>query len=224
MSIVLEARNISKTYGKGHTKVHALKECSFKFEKGEFVAIIGKSGSGKSTLLKVLGTMEEPDEGEVLLEGRSILHLKDRELSELRRREIGFVYQDYNLLPEFTAYENIVLPVRLDGLEEDKEYIGELLETLKISSCRDKFPGEMSGGEQQRVAIARALATEPAVILADEPTGNLDVGNSNEVVLLLSKAARIYNQTIIMVTHDMQMAEYGDRIIQIEDGMIRDKG
>lgn len=222
MSIVLEARNISKNYGKGHTKVHALKDCSLRFQKGEFVAIIGKSGSGKSTLLKVLGTMEEPDGGDVLLEGRNILHLKDTELSELRRREIGFVYQDYSLLPEFTAYENIVMPIRLDGLKEDGKYIEALLENLGISYCRDKFPGEMSGGEQQRVAIARALAVEPAVILADEPTGNLDVENSNAVVLLLSKAARIYNQTIIMVTHDMQTAEYAHRIIKIKDGIIEE--
>ena len=220
MSVVLEAKGISKTYGKGHTKVQALKKCSLQFEKGEFVAIIGKSGSGKSTLLKVLGTMEEPDGGEVLLEGSSILHLKDKELSELRRGKIGFIYQDYNLLPEFTAYENIVMPIRLDGLAEDGKYIDTLLENLGISYCRDKFPGEMSGGEQQRVAIARALAVEPAVILADEPTGNLDVENSNEVVLLLSKAARIYNQTIIMVTHDMQTAEYADRIIKIKDGFV----
>lgn len=222
MGIILEARNITKTYGRESAKVQALKACSLCFKKGEFVAIIGKSGSGKSTLLKVLGTMEEPEEGDVLLEGRSILHLGDKELSQLRRRKIGFIYQDYNLLPEFTAYENIVMPLRLDGLKEEEEVLTELLSNLGISYCRDKFPAEMSGGEKQRVAIARALLTEPAVIFADEPTGNLDVENSNEVVLLLSKASRIYNQTIIMVTHDMQTAQYADRIIKIKDGVVEE--
>ena len=220
MNAILEAKNISKTYGKGNVQVHALKPCSLSFEKGEFVAIIGKSGSGKSTLLRILATLDVPDQGEVLLEGKSILGLKDRELSALRRQKIGFIYQDYSLFPEYTAYENIVLPIRLDGKVENGEEIEELMRILGISSCKNKFPGEMSGGEQQRTAIARALAVHPAVILADEPTGNLDAENSTEVVMLMSKAARIYEQTIVMVTHDKQTADYADRILQMKDGVV----
>lgn len=220
MSIILEAKDISKTYKAGEVQVKALQPCSVAFDKGEFVAIVGKSGSGKSTLLKILGTMEEPDGGELILDNESILHLKDKRLSQVRRTKIGYIYQDYSLFQEFTAYENIILPIRLDGKEPDREKIDDLMKVLGIYSCRDKFPGEMSGGEQQRVAIARAIAIEPSIILADEPTGNLDCENSNEVVLLMSKAARIYNQTIIMVTHDMQTADYADRIIHIQDGKV----
>ena len=220
MSVILEAKNIAKTYKNGKVEVKAVKPCSISFEKGEFVAIVGKSGSGKSTLLKLLGTTEVPDSGEILLNGQSILHLKDREVSKLRRSQIGFIYQDYSLLPEFTGYENIIFPIRLDGKTPDKAMIEELMQVLGILSCKDKFPGEMSGGEQQRVAIARAIAIQPAVILADEPTGNLDCENSNEVVTLMRKAAKIYHQTIIMVTHDMQTADYADRTIRIQDGEI----
>lgn len=220
MSIILEAKHISKTYKNGSIEVKALKPCSLVFEEGEFVSIVGKSGSGKSTLLKLLGTTEIPDDGDILLNGESILHLKDREVSKLRRSQIGFIYQDYSLLPEFTAYENIIFPIRLDGKTPEKERIEELMMILGILSCKDKFPGEMSGGEQQRVAIARAIAIQPAVILADEPTGNLDCENSNEVVTLMRKAAKMYHQTIIMVTHDMQTADYADRIIRIQDGEI----
>lgn len=220
MSIILEAKNIEKTYKTGKIEVKALKPCSLTFEKGEFVAVVGKSGSGKSTLLKMLGTLEEPDEGEIILDGENILHLKDKKLSEIRRTKIGYIYQDYSLFPEFTAYENIILPMRLDGKTPEDEKIEELMKVLGIFSCRDKFPGEMSGGEQQRVAVARAIAVNPSIILADEPTGNLDSENSNEVVMLMSKAARMYNQTIIMVTHDMQTADYADRIIQIQDGNV----
>lgn len=220
MSIILEAKNISKTYKNGSIEVKALRPCSLVFEEGEFVSIVGKSGSGKSTLLKLLGTTEIPDGGDILLNGESILHLKDKDVSKLRRSQIGFIYQDYSLLPEFTAYENIIFPIRLDGKTPEKEKIEELMMVLGILSCKDKFPGEMSGGEQQRVAIARAIAIQPAVILADEPTGNLDCENSNEVVTLMRKAAKMYHQTIIMVTHDMQTADYADRIIRIQDGEI----
>lgn len=221
MSIILEAKNISKTYQTASVSVKALKDCSLVFERGEFVSIVGKSGSGKTTLLKLLGTTETPDGGEILLEGESILHRKDKELSKIRRSKIGFIYQDYSLLPEFTAYENIILPIRLDGKEPDKEDVEELMKVLGILSCKEKFPGEMSGGEQQRVAIARAIAIHPAIILADEPTGNLDCENSNEVVTLMSKASKMYNQTIIMVTHDRQTADYADRIIHIQDGNVK---
>lgn len=220
MSVILEANNISKTYKTGKVEVKALHKCSVSFEEGEFVAVVGKSGSGKTTLLKLLGTMEPSDGGDIILEGESICNLKDKMLSKIRRSKIGYIYQDYSLLQEFTAYENIILPLRLDGKNIDKEAIEDIMKELGIYSCKDKFPGEMSGGEQQRVAIARALAIKPAVILADEPTGNLDSENSNEVVLMLGKAAKLYDQTIIMVTHDMQTADYADRIIHIQDGNV----
>lgn len=220
MKNVLTATNISKTYGKGRGRVRAIRNCSLEFQRGEFVAIIGKSGSGKSTLLRMLGTLEPTDTGMVQIEGQSVTNLSDTELSKLRRERIGFVFQDYGLFPEFTAYENIVMPIHLDGRKENTKQILKVMDTLSILSCKDKFPAEMSGGEQQRVSIARAICTLPAVILADEPTGNLDAENANEVVMLLSKAARLFNQTIIMVTHDRQMADYADRIIKIKDGII----
>ena len=215
MNTVLQCTGISKTYGNDKIKVHALKKCSLSFTQGEFVAIVGKSGSGKSTLLKILGTLDTPDQGEVLLDNENVLHLPDKKLSQIRRRKIGFIYQDYSLFPEYTAYENIIMPIHLDGRKENQENVLEILKTLGILGCKDKFPSEMSGGEQQRTAIARALVISPAVILADEPTGNLDAENANEVVMLMSKAARLYNQTIIMVTHDRQMADYADRILVI---------
>lgn len=219
MSYVLQVSDISKTYGNDKIKVHALKKSSLTFSQGEFTAIIGKSGSGKSTLLRILGTLERPDAGEVLLDGGNICRLSDKKLSEIRRRKIGFIYQDYSLFPEYTAYENIVMPIHLDGRTENKHIIKDIMNTLGILSCGDRFPAEMSGGEQQRTAIARALCISPSVILADEPTGNLDAENANEVVMLMSKAARLYNQTIIMVTHDRQMADYADRVLKICDGM-----
>lgn len=222
MDKVLEVRNISKTYGTGDVAVKALKETNLSFHRGEFTAIIGKSGSGKTTLLRILGTLDKPNTGEVVLEGSNVLDLKDKELSRLRRRKIGFVYQDYNLFPEFTAYENIIMPIHLDEREADKKEVEELMDQLGILHCKDKFPAEMSGGEQQRVSIARALVTKPVVVLADEPSGNLDVGNSNSVAMLLGKASKVYNQTIVMVTHDNSMASYADRIISIVDGIIQE--
>ena len=219
MSYVLQVSDISKTYGNDKIMEHALKKSRLKFSPVYFTAIIAKSGSGKSTLLRILGTLERPDAGEVLLDGENICRLSDKKLSEIRRRKIGFIYQDYSLFPEYTAYENIVMPIHLDGRTENKHIIKDIMNTLGILSCGDRFPAEMSGGEQQRTAIARALCISPSVILADEPTGNLDAENANEVVMLMSKAARLYNQTIIMVTHDRQMADYADRVLKICDGM-----
>lgn len=217
--IVLEAKGISKTYP-GKVPVPALKECTLRIEKGEFVAIIGKSGSGKSTLLRILATLDLTDTGELYIMGQKVNGWKDQQLATFRRRKIGFIYQDYNLFPEYTAYENIIMPIHLDGRQEDPGKITELMEKLGIIECKDKFPDELSGGEQQRVSIARALAVEPAVVLADEPTGNLDVENAGEVAELLRLTSELYEQTIIMVTHDAQMAEYADRIIKMKDGIL----
>ncbi len=216
---VLEAKGISRTY-KGEVSVYALKETDLAFTEGEFVAIIGRSGSGKSTLLRILATLDVSDTGELYIEGEKVSGLKDAELARFRRRRIGFIYQDYNLFPEYTAYENIVFPIHLDGRTEDKAAVEKLMEDLGILHCRDKFPHEMSGGEQQRTSIARALATEPAVILADEPTGNLDAENSKKVAELLRFCSEEYRRTIVMVTHDQGMANYADRIIRISDGVV----
>ncbi|MBO5458822.1 MAG: ABC transporter ATP-binding protein [Lachnospira sp.] len=222
--VILKAENISKTYKAGSVEVPALKKCDVSFELGEFAAIIGKSGSGKSTLLRILGSMDKPDGGSVVIDGLDILKLKDKELSKFRREKIGFIYQDYSLFQEFTTYENIVMPLVLDKKAPDKEEVDELLEQLEISHCKNKYPTQMSGGEQQRVAIARALITHPAVIFADEPTGNLDAESAGKVADMLSMASDKYNQTIIMVTHDKQMADYADRILTIADGNIKYNG
>jgi putative ABC transport system ATP-binding protein len=218
--VMLEAKNISRTYDKGEVAVPALKNCSLTLEKGEFVAVIGKSGSGKSTLLRILATLDTPDDGELYIRGERVNGWKESQLAAFRRRNIGFIYQDYNLFPEYTAYENIIMPIHLDGRTEDQDEIMNLMESLHITHCRDKFPKEMSGGEQQRTSIARALATKPAVVLADEPTGNLDTENAAQVADMLRLAAETYDQTIVMVTHDNQMAEYAHRIIRIADGVV----
>lgn len=220
MDIILRADGISKTYISGQVKVSALKKCDVEIEKGEFTAIVGKSGSGKSTLLRILGTIDKPDEGKVYIADKEIENLKSTELAKFRRTQIGFVYQDYSLIPEYTAYENIILPLVLDGKEADVDEVMELMESLRIEYCRDKFPEQMSGGEQQRVAIARALIAHPAVVFADEPTGNLDAASAGTVAKMLSFAASKYQQTIVMVTHDRQMAEYADRILTIVDGTV----
>ena len=209
MGEILRAEGISKTYHTGMVEVHALKKCDITIRKGEFTAIIGKSGSGKSTLLRILGSMDKPDEGEVYIDDINIGELNDKQLSKLRREKIGFVYQNYSLIPEYTAYENIVLPVILDNQDIDEDDVNDLLESL-----------QMSGGEQQRVAIARALIMHPAVVYADEPTGNLDAESAENVAAMLSLAASKYKQTIVMVTHDKQMAEYADRIFNIVDGHV----
>lgn len=220
-NIILNAAGISKTYHAGSVDVEALKKSDVLFKKGEFTAIVGKSGSGKSTLLRIIGTMDRPDEGTVEIEGMNVFEMKDKQLSKFRREKIGFIYQDYSLFPEFTSYENIVMPILLDGKKPDDARVDEILSELEISHCKNKYPSEMSGGEQQRVAIARALITSPAVIFADEPTGNLDAGSAETVAKMLSKASQKYEQTIIMVTHDRQMADYADRIITISDGQIQ---
>ena len=216
--VILEARGISRTYP-GEKPVYALKETFLTIRKGEFVAITGKSGSGKSTLLRILATLDVSDGGELRIEGQNISQLKDAELAAFRRRRIGFVYQDYNLFPEYTAYENIVFPIHLDGKKENREDVLSLLDKLEIGYCRDKFPHEMSGGEQQRVSLARALVTSPALVLADEPTGNLDAENAEKVAQLFRKITEDFGQTVILVTHDPGMASYADRIIRIKDGV-----
>lgn len=221
MGDILRAEGICKTYHTGMVDVHALKKCDINIRKGEFTAIIGKSGSGKSTLLRILGSMDRPDEGKVYIDDIDISELNDRQLSKLRREKIGYVYQNYSLIPEYTAYENIALPVILDNQDVDEDEINELLVSLQIEHCRNKFTDQMSGGEQQRTAIARALIMHPAVVYADEPTGNLDAESAENVAAMLSLAAAKYKQTIVMVTHDKQMAEYADRILNIVDGQVR---
>lgn len=225
MSAVLVTKGISKTYGNEKVKVRALRSCSMAIEKGEFVAIVGKSGSGKSTLLRILGTLEPPDEGQVFLEGKELSGLSDKKLSRLRRRRIGFVYQDYSLFPEFTAYENIAMPFHLDGRKENKNYIKELMNTLGIYQCRDKFPSEMSGGEQQRVALARALATEPDFLLLDEPLSALDAKVRLTLRREICKIQRELNLTTIMVTHDQDEAlTMADRIVVMNKAVIMQSG
>lgn len=218
--IILCAKGISKTYTAGQVKINALNKCDIEVRKGEFTAIVGKSGSGKSTLLRILGTLDKPDEGSVNIAGKEIENLKNSELAQFRRTHIGYIYQDYKLISEYTAYENIILPLILDGEDADEEEVSELMDSLGIDYCREKFPAQLSGGEQQRVAIARALITHPTVIFADEPTGNLDVASAETVARMLTLAASKYQQTIVMVTHDRQMAEYADRILTITDGSV----
>lgn len=217
---LIEVKNLCKVYGSGEAKVDALKDINLEIEQGEFVAIVGPSGSGKSTLLHLLGGVDKPSYGEVIIKGESIYKLKEKELSILRRRKIGFVFQFFNLIPVLTAEENIEMPVLLDGNKIDKKYMDELLKLLGLETRRKHHPSELSGGQQQRVSIGRALANKPSVILADEPTGNLDSKNSKEILELLKYSAKKYNQTLILITHDMNIAKAADRIITIEDGKI----
>ena len=221
MDMILQAKEISKTYSNGIVEVPALKTCSLNIKKGEFVAVIGKSGSGKSTLLHVLAGLDTPDQGEIVIDGRDIARMKEKERSAFRRKNIGYVYQDYNLFPEFTAYENMILPLKLDGKEVEADAAMEMMEKLGIAECADKFPQEMSGGEQQRVSIGRALMIQPAIIFADEPSGNLDAENARNVAELLVTASTEYGQSIVLVTHDRQMADYADRIVMIVDGVLQ---
>ncbi|WP_443735356.1 ABC transporter ATP-binding protein [[Ruminococcus] lactaris] len=217
---IVETKSLKKYYQMGENTVKALDGVDFRVKAREFVAIIGKSGSGKSTLLHMLGELDEPTDGSVLIDGKILSGLKKEQLAILRRRKIGFIFQNYNLVPDLNVYENVVLPVELDGRKVDEEYVSEILELLGLSKKKDAFPGNLSGGQQQRVAIARAVAAKPVIILADEPTGNLDSATSHEVLGLLKMAARQFSQTIILITHDRDIAQLADRIVHIEDGKI----
>jgi putative ABC transport system ATP-binding protein len=219
MSILI-TENLSKTYGSGPTAVKALKPAGIRVEAGEFVAVAGASGSGKSTLLHLLGGLESPSGGRVILDGSDLYSLKEEELAVLRRRKIGFVFQFYNLIPVLTAEENITLPLILDNKPVDRGYIDELIHLLGLEQRRRHLPGALSGGQQQRVSIARALANKPSIILADEPTGNLDNKSSREVLSLLRLSVQKFRQTLLMVTHDTQVAAVADRIIKVEDGVV----
>ena len=217
---LLQTSNLKKTYGSGDAAVHALDGVSFSVNKGEFVAIVGTSGSGKSTLLHMLGGLDRPTSGSVTVDGQKLFSLKEDDLTVFRRRKIGFVFQNYNLVPVLNVYENIVLPIQLDGNTPDADYINSIVETLGLGSKLKNLASNLSGGQQQRVAIARALSTKPAIILADEPTGNLDSKTSLDVLKLLKMTSEKYTQTIVIITHDEQLAQMADRIVRIEDGRI----
>lgn len=221
---LLQAQALCKTYGTGETAVQALKDVSFSVPKGEFVAVVGESGSGKSTLLNLLGGLDTPTSGKVLLDGRDLFAMKERERTIFRRRNIGFVFQAFNLIPELTVEQNIIFPMLLDYQKPDKKYLEELLTVLNLKERRNHLPNQLSGGQQQRVAIGRALITRPALILADEPTGNLDSQNSSEVIALLKEASQKYEQTIIMITHNRSIAQTADRVLQVSDGVLTDFG
>ena len=221
---LLEVNNISKTYGSGEAAVHALRRVSFSVSKGEYVAIVGESGSGKSTLLNMIGALDTPTSGKVTIGGNEIFSMNDRKLTIFRRRNIGFIFQAFNLIPELTVEQNIVFPVLLDYQKPDKRYLEELLSVLNLKERRNHLPSQLSGGQQQRVAIGRALITRPSLILADEPTGNLDTQNSNEVIALLREASRMYEQTIVMITHSPGIAQTADRILEVSDGRLTDLG
>lgn len=218
--VILSTNNLRKTYGKGENEVKALDGVNLEVEEGEFVSIVGTSGSGKSTLLHMLGGLDRPDSGDVYVNDVDIFRLSDEKLTIFRRRKIGFVFQNYNLVPSLNVYENIVLPIQLDGKEPDKKYIDSIIQTLGLSEKLDNLPNNLSGGQQQRVAIARALASKPAIILADEPTGNLDSKTSQDVMGLLKITGERFSQTIVMITHNEEIAQMADRIIRIEDGKI----
>ena len=218
--IILKAEHLVKTYGSGETAVKALDDVSLEVSKGEFVAIVGQSGSGKSTLLHMLGAMDYPDSGTLTVDGEDVFSMNDDALAQYRRRKAGFVFQFFNLLPVMTAKENILIPLSLDGQKADEEYLNEIAETMGIADRLSHYPHQLSGGQQQRVAIARAMISKPAVILADEPTGNLDSASGNEILSLLKTTIKKYDQTLILITHDMSVAEKADRIITIKDGKI----
>lgn len=217
---ILKVENLNKTYGKGENQVKAVDNISFSVEKGEFVAIIGASGSGKSTLLHLIGGVDRPTSGKVFIDGKDIYKFNDDELAIFRRRQVGLIYQFYNLIPILNVEENITLPLKLDNKNIDKQRLDELIKVLGLEERRTHLPNELSGGQQQRTSIGRAMITNPAIILADEPTGNLDSKASDEIVTLLKKSNKDYKQTIIMITHNLEIAKVADRIIKIEDGKI----
>lgn len=221
---LLEVQSISKTYGSGEATVHALKNVSFSVPKGEYVAIVGESGSGKSTLLNMIGALDNPTSGKALIEGKDIFAMKESKLTIFRRRNIGFIFQAFNLIPELTVEQNIIFPVLLDYQKPNQKYLEELLDILNLKERRNHLPSQLSGGQQQRVAIGRALITRPSLILADEPTGNLDSQNSSEVIALLKNASKRYAQTIIMITHNRSIAQSADRVLQVSDGVLTDMG
>ena len=221
---LLEVSDISKIYGSGETAVRALKKVSFSIPKGEYTAIVGESGSGKSTLLNMIGALDTPTSGKVIIGGKEIFSMNDHRLTIFRRRNIGFIFQAFNLIPELTVEQNIIFPMLLDYQKPDKKYLEELLTVLNLKERRNHLPNQLSGGQQQRVAIGRALITRPSLILADEPTGNLDSQNSSEVITLLKEASKQYEQTIIMITHNRSIAQSADRVLNVSDGVLTDLG
>ncbi len=221
---LLQVSGLSRTYGEGETAVRAVRDVSFSVPKGEFVAIVGESGSGKTSLLNMLGGLDRPTAGKVRIDGRDVYAMKEKERTVFRRRNIGFIFQSFHLLPELTVEQNIIFPVLLDYQKPDARYLEELLGVLGLRERRDHLPAQLSGGQQQRAAIGRALIARPALILADEPTGNLDSRNSSEVIALLKEASRKYEQTIVMITHNRTIAQTADRVLQVEDGVVTDLG
>lgn len=221
--VIFETINLGKIYGKKETAVHALNDANLKINKGEFVAVVGPSGSGKSTFLHLVGGLERPSSGTIKVDGKDICCLSDKELAKYRRQKVGFVFQQYNLIPVLNVAENIELPVKLDNRKVDRDYINELMKLLGISDRKSHLPSQLSGGQQQRVAIARALSAKPSIILADEPTGNLDTKTTEEVINLLKTSIKKYNQTLIMITHNENIAKKADRVISIVDGKLNEK-
>lgn len=221
---LLSVRNLCKTYGRGESAVQAVKNASFTVEKGEFAAIVGESGSGKSTLLNLIGGLDVPTSGKVFIDGNDIFSMKDDELTVFRRRNIGFIFQSFNLIPELDVEQNIIFPLLLDRKKPDQDYLEELLDVLSLKNRRRHLPGQLSGGQMQRAAIGRALITKPRLILADEPTGNLDSHNSSEVISLLKETSSKYQQTIIMITHNRSIAQEAGRVISVSDGLVKTEG
>lgn len=221
---ILEVQNLCKTYGKGEAEVRAIDNVSFSVGKGEFIAIVGESGSGKSTLLNVVGALDNPTSGKVLIDGKDIFSMPEKKLTVFRRRNIGFIFQSFNLIPELNVEQNITFPLLLDYQKPDQKYVEELLGILGLKERRKHLPSQLSGGQQQRVAIGRALAARPAIIMADEPTGNLDSKNSQEVITLLKSMSAKYRQTILMITHNENHADATDRVLRMTDGRLRDLG
>lgn len=221
---LLEVRNLCKTYGAADTKVHALNDVSFSIGKGDFIAVVGESGSGKTTLLNAIGGLDTPTSGKVYIDGKDVFSMKEKELTIFRRRNIGFIFQSYNLVPELNVEQNIIFPILLDYKKPDMAYVNEIIAMLKLEDRKHHLPNQLSGGQQQRVAIGRALIQHPALVLADEPTGNLDSRNSTEVISLLKSAAKKFQQTIILITHNQSISSVADRVLSVSDGVVTDMG